>query len=188
MSYIPTVIENSGRADVQFDLPSRLLKDRIIQLYGEITSDTAYAIVQQIIYLDTISKEPIYLYIYTPGGEVDAGMAIYDIMQLVESEVHTVALGLAASMGFFLLNAGSKRYCTKHCRIMAHSVSGGTQGTIHDMDIDMDETRRMNNELMEIISFHSKLSFSEVKEITLRDKWVSPTQAIEYGFIDKIKD
>lgn len=187
--YIPTVLENNGRAITQFDLPSRLLKDRIILLNDQVADVTAYAINQQLMYLDSIQVGDINLYINSPGGSVYAGLSIYDTIKSLKSKVNTIATGMAASMGAFLLSAGTGvRACTPEARIMIHSVSSGSRGTVHDMRLDLKESEFLNDRLHAIMAEGTKGKFTKEQLLieTERDRWLSGTEAIEMGLIDKI--
>lgn len=206
--YIPTVIENDGRAQAQFDLPSRLLKDRIIILNDQVASVTAYGVNMQLMYLDNNNKEgkDINLYINSPGGSVYDGMSILDTINSLKCKVNIVATGMAASMGAFLLTTGTGlRAATPEARIMVHSVSSGTRGTVHDMEIDGEETKFLNNRLhtlmynkmSEKITDEGKKIITETArmpefnletfiEYTSRDRWLSAQEALEIGIIDKI--
>ncbi len=185
--YIPTVIEHNGRSLAQFDLPSRLLQDRIIILNDEITDITSYGINMQLLYLDSKSNDNITIYINSPGGSVYAGLAIYDTINTLKSKVNIVGTGLQASMGAFLLcTVTGKRMVTKESRIMLHSVSSGTHGTVHDQKIDIRETEFLQDRLMELMANKSNLSVEAMEAMTMRDKWLSAKEALELGLIDEI--
>jgi ATP-dependent Clp protease protease subunit len=188
--FLPSIIENDGRGLRQFDLPSKLFEQNIITLFGEVRDETAYAIITQLLYLDSLDTEDdINFYINSPGGSVYAGLAIYDVMNNMKKKVNTVGMGMCASMGHFLLSSGTgERRCLPNARLMAHSVSSGTSGTYHDQKVDLRETEYLQNKLMSLLSDFTKgkLSKEDIENMTLRDNYHSPEEAIEYGFIDKI--
>lgn len=167
----------------------RLLKERIIWLGGEVRDENANAICAQMLLL--AAEDPdrdIYLYINSPGGSVTAGMAIYDTMQYIKPDVVTVAMGLAASMGQFLLTAGTpgKRYITPHTRVLMHQPSGGAGGTATDIRINADLILRMKEELTQITAERTGKSYEQILADADRDKWFSAAEALEYGFVDKV--
>lgn len=167
----------------------RLLKERIIWLGGEVRDENANAICAQMLLL--AAEDPdrdIYLYINSPGGSVTAGMAIYDTMQYIKPDVATVAMGLAASMGQFLLTAGTpgKRYITPHTRVLMHQPSGGAGGTATDIRINADLILRMKEELTQITADRTGKSYEQILADADRDKWFSAQEALEYGFVDKV--
>lgn len=167
----------------------RLLKERIIWLGGEVRDDNANAICAQMLLLAAEDPDKdIYLYINSPGGSVTAGMAIYDTMQYVKPDVVTVAMGLAASMGQFLLTAGApgKRYVTPHTRILMHQPSGGAGGSATDIRINADLILKMKKELAELIAQRTGKSVEQIEADSDRDHWFSAQEALEYGFVDKV--
>ncbi len=167
----------------------RLLKERIIWLGGEVRDDNANAICAQMLLLAAEDPEAdIYLYINSPGGSVTAGMAIYDTMQYVKPDVTTVAMGLAASMGQFLLTAGApgKRYVTPHTRVLMHQPSGGAGGSATDIRINADLILKMKKELQEITAERTGKSLEQIEADADRDHWFSAQEALEYGFVDKV--
>lgn len=189
MSYIPIVVEQSGRGERAYDIYSRLLKDRIVFLGSVITDEVANVITAQLLFLE--SEDPdrdIYFYINTPGGSVTAGLAIYDTMQYVKPDISTVCLGQAASMGAILLAAGTKgkRYALPHCRIMMHQPLGGFQGTAADVDIQAREILRVREELNKILVKHTGQSLKKIEKDTDRDLFLTAEQALEYGLIDEV--
>lgn len=186
---IPTVIEQTHRGERGWDIFSRLLKDRIIFLGTPINDDVANTIIAQLLFLE--SEEPekdIMLYVNSPGGHVTAGLAIYDTMQYVRCNVATICMGQAASMGAFLLNAGTKgkRYALPHARIMIHQPLGGYQGQATDIDIHAKEILRTRDTLNEIWSKHTGQPVDQVKVDTERDYFMSAIEAKEYGIIDEV--
>jgi ATP-dependent Clp protease protease subunit len=186
----PMVIETEGRGvEKSFPLFSRLLKDRIILLSGEIVDDMSTIICAQLLYLDgKDSKAPIYMYINSPGGVITSGLAIADTMNFVSAPVIAVAMGQACSMGSYLLTVADKRLSLPSTRIMYHSLSGGIEGTIHDMEVQIQESRRLQEALITKIHEKSngKKTLEEIKQITARDWFISADEALEFGFIDGI--
>jgi ATP-dependent Clp protease protease subunit len=186
---IPTVIDSDGRTDRVYDIYSRLLEDRIIYLGDEVNHQTANLVVAQLLFLE--SKDPhkdITLYINSPGGSVSDGLAIYDTMNFIKSDVSTVGMGLQASMGAFLLSSGAKgkRYVLPNSRVMIHQVSSGTQGTATDMEISLKETIRLKKLLNEIMAKNTGQKLSKVEVDAERDFWMTAEEAVAYGVADKI--
>lgn len=186
---IPFVIETTGRSERSYDIYSRLLKDRIIVLGSEVEENSAASICAQLLFLESQDPEKeINLYINSPGGSVTAGMAIYDTMQYITSPVSTVCMGMAASMGAFLLAAGQKgmRYALPNCQIMIHQPSGGFRGQATDMEIHVREILRTKERLNKILAQNTGQSLEKVSEATERDNFLTPEEALEFGIIDKI--
>jgi ATP-dependent Clp protease, protease subunit len=186
---IPTVIEPSGRGDRAFDIYSRLLRDRIIFLGTAIDSDVANLIVAQLLLLDAEDPEKdIYLYINSPGGSVTAGMGIYDTIKHIRADVSTICLGLAASMGAFLLSAGTKgkRVSLPHSRIMIHQPLGGAQGQATDIEIQAKEILYHKQRLNEMLAEHTGQPLEKIMEDTERDFFMSAQESKEYGLIDQV--
>ena len=189
MSYIPYVVEQTGRGERSYDIFSRLLKDRIIMLRGEVNDSVASTIVAQLLFLEAEDPEKdIYLYINSPGGVITSGMAIYDTMNYIKAHVSTICIGQAASMGAFLLSAGEKgkRYSLPHARIMIHQPSGGAQGQSTDIQIQAAEIQRMKDELNALIASQTGQEVSKVEEDTERDNFMSATEACAYGLVDEV--
>ena len=189
MAIIPSVIETTGRGEVSFDIYSRLLKDRIIFLTGEIETYQADLIVAELLYLESLdSTQDIYLYINSPGGEVIPGMAIYDTMQYVKAPVSTICLGQSASLAAVILAAGrkGKRYALPHSRILIHQPWGGAQGQPTDIEIQARELIRIKRMINEILSYHTGQPVERIQKDTERDYFMSPEDAKEYGIIDEI--
>ncbi len=187
---MPVVIEKDGNGEKAYDLYSRLLKDRIIFLGTPVDDVVANLIIGQLLFLENDDPDKdIFMYINSPGGSVSAGLGIYDTMRYVKPDIHTLCVGSAASMGCFLLSAGTKgkRYSLPNSRIMMHQVSGGARGNINDVEITLEEMREVNKILMELMAENTGLSFEEVKEHYDRDKWMSAAQAKKFGIIDSIK-
>jgi len=186
---IPTVIEKTGRGERAYDIYSRLLKDRIIMLSGEVEDHMASLIVSQLLFLEAEDPEKdIYLYINSPGGVVTAGMSIYDTMNYIRPDVVTICMGQAASMGAFLLSSGEKgkRFALPHARIMIHQPLGGAQGQATDIEIHTKEILRMKKELNTILSKNTGQTLKKVTSDTERDNFMSASEAVEYGLIDKV--
>jgi ATP-dependent Clp protease protease subunit len=188
---IPTVIEQSGRGERAFDIYSRLLRERIIFLGQQVDSDLANLIVAQLLFLEADDPEKdIYLYINSPGGSVTAGMGIFDTMNQVRPDVCTICVGLAASMGAFLLSAGAKgkRMSLPHSRIMIHQPLGGAQGQATDIEIQAKEILYHKQRLNEFLAQHTGQPIERIEEDTERDFFMSPTEAKDYGLIDQVID
>jgi len=191
MSYVPVVIEQTNLGERSYDIYSRLLKDRIIMLNGEVTDDTASIIVAQLLFLESADPEAdISFYINSPGGSITAGLAIYDTMRAVKPDVSTICVGLAASMGSFLLTAGTpgKRYALPNSEILIHqpSVYGGFQGQATDIKIHTEHLLRVKNKLNKIYSEITGQPLEKIENDMERDFYMSAEEAIEYGLIDKI--
>ena len=185
MSLVPVVLEDSGRGERSFDLYSRLLRDRIIFLTGEVNDVSASLVIAQLLFLESENpNKDIQLYINSPGGSVDAGMGIFDTMRFIRPQVNTICVGLAASMGAFLLAAGEKgkRYALPHSRIMIHQPLGGVQGQATDMEI----VTRTKKTLNTILAENTGKPFDVVARDTERDYYMTAAEALEYGLIDKI--
>ena len=186
---IPIVIEESGRGERAFDIYSRLLRERIIFLGQPVTNDSANRIVAQLLFLEAEDPEKdIFLYINSPGGSVYDGLGIFDTMQHVNPDVHTVCVGLAASMGAFLLCAGKKgkRSSLQHSRIMIHQPLGGARGQASDIRIQADEILFLKSRLNKELSLRTGQPLSRIEEDTDRDFFMSPSEAVSYGIIDSV--
>jgi len=189
MSYIPYVVEKTGRGERSYDIYSRLLKDRIVMLSGEVNDAVASTIVAQFLFLEAEDPEKdIYFYINSPGGVVTAGMAIFDTMNYIRPHVATICIGQAASMGAFLLSSGEKgkRYALPHARIMIHQPLGGAQGQATDIAIQAEEILRMKKELNGILAKNTGQDIKTIEEDTDRDNFMSAEEAKEYGMIDEV--
>jgi len=189
MSYIPYVIEKSARGERSYDIYSRLLKDRIIMLSGEVNDAVASTIVAQMLFLEAEDPDKdIYFYINSPGGVVTSGMAIYDTMNYIRPDVATICIGQAASMGSFLLSSGAKgkRFALPHARIMIHQPLGGAQGQATDIEIQANEILRMKKELNGILAKNTGQNLKKVEKDTDRDFFMSAEEAREYGMIDQV--
>ena len=186
---VPMVVDQSGAGERSYDIYSRLLEDRIIFLTGEVDDNTANIIIAQLIYLE--GKNPdkdIFFYINSPGGSVSAGMAIYDTMNYIKCDVSTICIGLAASMGAFLLSSGTKgkRYALPNSEIMIHQPLGGTHGQASDIEIQAKHIKNIKNKLNKILSENTGKSIKEIEKDTDRDNYMSAEEAKEYGLIDEI--
>ncbi len=189
LGFIPTVIEQSGRGERAFDIYSRMLRERVVFLVGEVNDISANAVVAQLLFLESENPDKdIALYINSPGGSVTAGMSIYDTMQFIKPDVSTLCLGQAASMGAFLLNAGAagKRFALPNSRIMIHQPLGGFQGQASDIEIRAKEILRLKADLNTIMAKHSGQSVEKITEDTDRDNFFSAEEAQKYGLIDKV--
>lgn len=189
MSYIPYVIEKTGRGERSYDIYSRLLKDRIIMLSGEVNDSVASSIVAQMLFLEAEDpQKDIFFYINSPGGVITSGMAIYDTMNYIRSDICTICIGQAASMGAFLLSSGTKgkRYALPHARIMIHQPLGGAQGQATDIEIQAKEILRMKAELNEILAKNCGQSIKKLEKDTDRDNFMSAAEGVEYGIIDEV--
>lgn len=187
----PTVIEQTARGERQYDIYSRLLIDRIVFLGTEVNDTVANLLIAQMLFLETDDNEaPIHFYINSPGGSVYAGLGIYDIMQLVSCPVYTYCVGMAASMGSLLLTAGEKghRHCLPHSRIMIHQPLGGARGQATDIAIQAKEIQELKTQLNQIYINHSAtdMTMERITELTDRDNYMNPQQAIELGLIDSV--
>ncbi|GAB1826563.1 ATP-dependent Clp endopeptidase proteolytic subunit ClpP [Turicimonas muris] len=186
---IPMVIEQSGRGERSFDIYSRLLRDRVIFLVGPVTEQSANLVVAQLLFLESENPDKdISLYIDSPGGSVYAGLSIYDTMQFIKPDVSTICLGMAASMGAFLLASGAagKRYALPNSRIMIHQPSGGSQGTAADIEIQAKEILELRSRLNGILASHTGQTIEKIAKDTERDNFMSSLEAKEYGIIDRV--
>ncbi|ACZ13170.1 ATP-dependent Clp endopeptidase proteolytic subunit ClpP [Sulfurospirillum deleyianum] len=187
--YVPVVVEKTGRGERSYDIYSRLLKDRIIMLSGEINDVVASSIVAQLLFLEAEDPEKdIYLYINSPGGVITSGFSIYDTMNYIKPDISTICIGQAASMGAFLLSAGTKgkRYALPNARIMIHQPLGGAQGQATDIEIQAKEILRMKQVLNEILAKNCNQKLPKIIKDTERDFFMSAEESCEYGLIDKV--
>lgn len=186
---VPMVVEQTGRGERSYDIYSRMLKDRVIFLVGQIEENMANLVVAQMLFLESENPEKeISLYINSPGGVVTAGLAIYDTMQFIKPDVRTLCIGQAASMGSLLLASGTngKRHCLPHSTVMIHQVLGGYQGQGTDIQIHAKETQRVSDTLTGILSRHTGQTFEQVSKDTNRDNFMSAHEAKAYGLIDSV--
>lgn len=186
MNIIPTIIEKSSNKEYAYDLYSRLLKDRIIFLSGEINDNVANIIVIELLYLDNLNNEDIYLYINSPGGSITSGMSIYDTMNFIKSKVITIGIGMCASMAAFLLSSGKIRYVLPNTEIMIHQPIGGAQGQATDIKIAAERIIKLKDKLNKILAKNTKQPLAKIIEDTERDNFLSSEEALKYGLIDKI--
>jgi len=188
---VPMVVEQTSRGERAYDIYSRLLKERVIFVVGQIEDHMANLVVAQLLFLESENPDKdINLYINSPGGIVTSGMAIYDTMQFIRCDVSTMCLGMAASMGAVLLTAGAKgkRFCLPHSRVMIHQPLGGYQGQATDIDIHAREILKTRAQLNEIFARHTGQKVEKIAEDTERDNFMDPDQALKYGLVDKILD
>ena len=189
LGMVPMVIEQSGRGERSYDIYSRLLKERVIFLVGPVNDQTANLVVAQLLFLESENPDKdISFYINSPGGSVSAGMAIYDTMQFIKPEVSTLCTGMAASMGAFLLAAGAKgkRFSLPNSRIMIHQPLGGAQGQASDIEIQAREILYLRERLNGMLAEHTGKSAEQIAKDTDRDNFMSASEAVEYGLIDKV--
>ncbi len=187
--YPPYIIERSSRGERTYDIFSRLLMDRIVFLGAPINDDVANIIIAQLLFLDADNPErDIWLYINSPGGIISSGMAIYDTLQFLRAPVNTICMGMAASMGSFLLAAGTKgkRAALPHARVMMHQPSGGAQGTAADIEIQAREILYLRGKLNELYALHTGQTAEQIERDMDRDRFMSAAEAVTYGIIDKV--
>ena len=191
MSFIPYVVEQTSRGERSYDIFSRLLNDRIIMLSDEVNDATASLVVAQLLYLEGQDPDKdIHLYINSPGGSISAGMAIYDTMQYIKCDVSTICIGLAASMGSFLLAAGTKgkRLALPNSEIMIHQPLGGTRGQASDIKIQADHILYVRNRMNNLLSQMTGQPLETIERDTDRDNWMTAADAVRYGIVDKVVD
>lgn len=190
INLIPTVIEKEGQSERCYDIYSRLLKDRIIILNGEINDSLANSIVAQLLFLDSENHEDISLYINSPGGVITSGMAIYDTMNFIKSDVSTICIGLAASMAAFILSSGKKgkRYALPNAEVMIHQPLGGAQGQATEIKIAAEHILKLKDKLNTILAKNTNKPLEKIQNDTERDYFLTSDDSLEYGLIDKIID
>lgn len=189
LGLIPMVIETSGRGERAYDIYSRLLRERVVFLVGPVNDNSANVVVAQLLFLESENPDKdIHLYINSPGGSVTAGMAIYDTMQFIKSDVSTLCIGQAASMGAFLLTAGAKgkRFALPNSRVMIHQPMGGFQGQASDIEIHAKEILYLKQRLNEMMAHHTGQPIERIERDTDRDNFLSATESAEYGIVDKV--
>ena len=189
MIFNPTFYEKDGLTEKHYDLFSRLLQDRVILLFNEVNDDLACSIIGQLLYLESIdNKADISIYINTPGGSVSAGLAIYDTIKKLKCDVSTICVGTAASMGAFLLSAGTKgkRYALENSQILLHQVLGGVSGQASDIEIEAEHIKKVKARINEILAKNTEKDIKTIIEDTDRNNWMFASQAKEYGIIDKV--
>lgn len=183
---VPIVIKRSAEGERSMDIFSRLLDSRIIMLTGEVNDQMAEVIVAQMLYLDSTGNDPISLYINSPGGSVSAGLAVYDTMKTIKSPVNTYCMGIAASMGAFLLAAGAKRYCMPNAEVMIHQPLGGASGQCTDVQIQAQHLASVKARLNAILAANTGKTVDQIAVDTDRDNWLTAKEAKEYGLIDEV--
>lgn len=185
---IPMIIDKEEGVEKSFDIYSKLLKERIVFLSGEITDEVANLIVSELLYLNSLGSDDIYLYINSPGGSVTAGMAIYDTMNFIKADVVTICVGMCASMGAFLLSSGckGKRMSLKNGEVMIHQPLGGVKGQASDIQIHADRIIKMKKKLNSILASNTSKDISVIEKDTERDNYMDAKEALDYGLIDKI--
>ncbi len=191
LGMVPIVIETSGRGERAYDIYSRLLRERVVFLVGPVNDQTANLVVAQLLFLESENPDKdISLYINSPGGSVSAGLAIFDTMQFIKPDVSTLCMGIAASMGSFLLMAGAKgkRYALPNSRVMIHQPSGGAQGQATDIEITAREILKTREQLNRIYSDRTGRPVEKIAADMERDFWMSPAEALDYGLIDQVLD
>ena len=188
MNIVPTIIEKNSSGEKVYDIYSRLLKDRIIMLNGEINDNTSNIVVSELLYLDSLNHNDISIYINSPGGSVTAGMAIYDTMNFIKSDVSTICIGMAASMAAFLLSSGEKgkRYCLPNSEVMIHQPLGGAEGQATEIKIAAERILKLKDKMNKLLSKNTDQSLRKVSKDTERDHFLDSEEALEYGIIDKI--
>lgn len=188
MNLIPTVIEKSTNGERAYDLYSRILEDRIILLSGEIDDNLANIVVAELLYLDSINHNDINIYINSNGGSITSGMAIYDTMNFIKSDVSTICVGMAASMAAFLLSSGKKgkRYSLKNAEVMIHQPLGGAQGQATEIKIAAERILRIKDKMNKILARNTNKDVKEIEKDTERDYFMTSDEALSYGIIDKI--
>ncbi len=188
MNFVPMVVENDMSVERSYDIFSRLLKERIIFLSGEINDTLANSIVAQLLYLDSLGNEDISLYINSPGGSITSGMAIYDTMNFIKSDVSTICVGIAASMGAFLLSCGAKgkRYILPNADVMIHQPLGGAEGQATDIKIATERILNLKERLNIILAKNTGKNLKTIEKDTERDNYLNSLEAVNYGLVDKI--
>jgi len=188
MALVPIIIDKDGNNERSYDIFSRLLKDRIVIINGEIDDNLANSVVAQLLYLDSLNNNEISLYINSPGGSITAGMAIYDTMNFIKSDVSTICIGMAASMAAFLLSCGQKgkRFALPNSEIMIHQPLGGIQGQATEIKIAAERILKIKNKLNTILSENTGQSIKKIEQDTERDHFLDAKEALDYGLIDQI--
>ena len=188
MNLVPVVVDKELNGERSYDIYSRLLKDRIIFISGEIDDNTANSVIAELLYLDSLNNKDISIYINSPGGSVSAGLAIYDTMNYVKSDVCTICMGIAASMGAFLLSSGTrgKRFILPNADVMIHQPLGGAQGQATDIRIASERINNLKVRLNKILAKNTKQSLKKIENDTERDNYLNAEEALAYGIVDKI--
>ncbi len=190
MSLVPIVIDKENNSERSYDIFSRLLKERIILLNGEINDSLASSVIAELLYLDSVNNDDISIYINSPGGSITAGLAIYDTMNLINSDVSTICVGMAASMGAFLLSSGAKgkRYALPNAEVMIHQPLGGAEGQATEIKIAAERILKSRDKLNMILAKNTNQPISIIENDTERDNFMDANEALEYGLIDKVID
>ena len=185
---IPTIVEKNYEGHQICDIYSRLLKDRIIFISGEINDDTASLVISELLYLDSINHNDISIYINSPGGSVTAGLAIYDTMKIIKSDVETIGVGMSASMGAFLLSSGTKgkRCILENAEVMIHEILGGAQGQATEIQIQADRILHLREKLNKLLAKNTNQTLKKINNDTKRDHYMDAEEAMNYGIVDKI--
>ncbi|MBD9085348.1 ATP-dependent Clp protease proteolytic subunit [bacterium] len=188
MNLVPTVIERSSNGEKSYDIYSRLLKDRIIILCGEINDTNSNIVIAELLYLDSLNHNDISIYINSPGGSVTSGMAIYDTMNFIKSDVSTICVGMAASMAAFLLSSGKKgkRYVLPNSEVMIHQPLGGAEGQATEIKIAAERILKLKDKMNQLLSKNTGQNIKKVAEDTERDYFLTANEAVNYGLVDKI--
>lgn len=188
MNLVPVIVEKEANGERSYDIFSRLLKERIVFISGEINDSLANSVIAELLYLDSVNNDDISIYINSPGGSVTSGMAIYDTMNFIKSDVSTICCGIAASMAAFLLSSGTvgKRYVLPNADVMIHQPLGGAEGQATDIKIASDRIVDIRNRLNKILSKNTKRPLRKIEKDTERDNYMSATEAVEYGLVDSI--
>jgi ATP-dependent Clp protease protease subunit len=188
MNLVPTVIEKSSNGEKSYDIYSRLLKDRIIIICGEINDTNSNIVVAELLYLDSLNHNDISIYINSPGGSVTSGMAIYDTMNFIKSDVSTICVGMAASMAAFLLSSGTKgkRYCLPNSEVMIHQPLGGAEGQATEIKIAAERILKLKDKMNQLLAKNTNQDIKKVAEDTERDYFLSSDEAVNYGIVDEI--
>lgn len=188
MTLIPTVIERSSNSERSYDIYSRLLKDRIILLSGEIDDNLSNIVVAELLYLDSLNNNDISIYINSPGGSITAGMAIYDTMNFIKSDVSTICIGMAASMASIILSSGKKgkRYALPNSEVMIHQPLGGASGQATEIKIAANRILKLKDKVNEILSYNTGMPIEKIENDTERDNFMSSIEALNYGLVDKV--
>ncbi len=188
MNLVPVVVDKELNGERSYDIYSRLLKERIIFISGEIDDNLANSVIAELLYLDSLSSDDISMYINSPGGSVSAGLAIYDTMNFVKSDISTICMGIAASMGAFLLSSGTKgkRYILPNADVMIHQPLGGAQGQATDITIASERINNLKKRLNKILAKNTKQTLEKIEADTERDNYLNAEEAVKYGLVDKI--
>ena len=186
MQYIPTVTEKTASGEIHYDIFSRILKERIILLNSEINDTTANIWIAELLYLESVNSDDIYVYINSPGGSITAGLALYDTMMYIKPKVNTICIGLAASMAAFILSAGNKRYALENSEIMIHEPSTNFGGNASDIFNHTKWLERIKNKVDTILAKNTKHTINEIINATIRDNFMDSKTALEFGIIDEI--